>query len=478
VTAIEEDTVTDTAEDRSVDYGALGLVANPFPLWSDEPGDDAYWVRVVTHAASNALLSACVKAAAPERSRPVMLTMTEDIPDFFPTGALNDFLYRSAHDPALRMMALNIHLEMMQLGTIRGPLTEFAELLAAVDFPRTAGEYFARMLREPDLGLPESSVVTMEQIEEAAALFAAEPATTTERFFGARRAGDGISGVVLEEDALQATYVRQLADSTDLEAESPEGEGADMPEYDEAPVPLRGAEESDADADQDDAEEPQASPDEALREYLIACVKADLSPTIARALRAYRSYGATIVAQEIKVTKAPRRTLTAVLRFMSARFGTVVAIFNNFDPWPRLEPEARRDVLLALAELRLIVGEAGVLGVALVEGQAPELEEQFAGGVKVRWGFEEVASLQHGEKVFEEETVQRWLDAASLDEASAFRADGPQLSRLIEACDGDMIAFARMAEAAFRSSAQRGASELDEAALADGLAAAGGESDA
>lgn len=466
--------MTDTDTERTTDYGALGLVANPFPEDSDEAGSDPYWVRVATRAATNALLAGCVRAASPGRARPLLLTITRDIPDYYPLRALNDFLSRAAHEPELHMMAMNMPLEVMQFGTIRGPLAELAERLAASDFPRTAGEYFARMLKDPDLDLPEASAVSMEQIEQTAAEFAAEPGATAERIFGSRFEGDGIAGTMLEDDALHATYLRQMSGASDVEGDSPEGEGLDMPEYDAPPAAALGA----AEAQGDEAAEPvdpQRVADEAIREYLLACLSVHLSPVIVRALRAYRSFGSTILAQEIKVTKAPRKTLAAVLEFMSARFGTIVIIFNGFDPWPRLEPEARRDVLLALAELRLIVGEVGVLGVSVEDGYVPEIEEQFAGGVRVHWSFDEAVLLQGGETAFDAAVAQRWLDAAAVSGESAARIDGPEVAPLVEAAAGDILAFARMSEAAFRSAAERGCAAIDEEAVAAGLAAGAGK---
>ena len=56
---------------------------------------------------------------------------------------------RTSSDPRLEMMTLNIPLDMMRQGRIRGTLTELAELVAAVDLSATIAAYLATALRSP-----------------------------------------------------------------------------------------------------------------------------------------------------------------------------------------------------------------------------------------------------------------------------------------------------------------------------------------
>jgi hypothetical protein len=207
-----------------------------------------------------------------------------------------------------------------------------------------------------------------------------------------------------------------------------------------------------------------------MRAYLLARVRADLSPVVARALGAYEAWGDGIVAQELKVTKAPRKTLGAIMRLMSHRWRRVVVLYDSFDAWPLIEPKTRTEILTALTELRWIIGETGVMGLLVVEGLTPEIEEQFAGADQVDWSMAEVAGLQQGDHALRVETVQRWLDAAAADGVSPVAADGPELAPLIQASDDDILRFALMAEAAFRDAADRGAVSLDETAIAAGIA--------
>ena len=49
----------------------------------------------------------------------------------------------------------------------------------------------------------------------------------------------------------------------------------------------------------------------AVLDYLIEYTRAHLSPVIARGLRMYRERGLSALAEELKITKAPRKTLAA-----------------------------------------------------------------------------------------------------------------------------------------------------------------------
>jgi hypothetical protein len=81
------------------------------------------------------------------------------------------------------MMALNVPLEMMRLGKVRGTLAELAELVAAVDLPVTVGAYIVDTLQAPDAeGGDEDTAV--DELQEVVSAFADDPATAMQRFFG------------------------------------------------------------------------------------------------------------------------------------------------------------------------------------------------------------------------------------------------------------------------------------------------------
>jgi hypothetical protein len=145
-------------------------------------------------------------------------------------------------------------------------------------------------------------------------------------------------------------------------------------------------------------------------------------------------------------------------------------IYDNFDAWPVLDQQTRRDVLASLLELRWIIGETGVMVIAVTKGGTPEIEEQFAGAEQVDWSMPELTPLYNGETTLDVERVQAWLDAAALEDGSPIRADGPELSALVAAAGDDIGAFSAMAEVAFGDAASRGVAVMDDVAIAAGLA--------
>ncbi len=68
----------------------------------------------------------------------------------------------------------------------------------------------------------------------------------------------------------------------------------------------------------------KADEDSAIIDYLIEYTRAHLSPVFARALRMYKERGLSALAEEIKITKAPRKTLAAAIELgdgaLSARW--------------------------------------------------------------------------------------------------------------------------------------------------------------
>lgn len=445
----------------SQSYSALGFVDDPFVAPAAEVSDSE-WVRVVGQAAANRLLSACHRAR--KRSVPVLVTMSEDIPEYYYRVAQNNLLARTAAEPELGIMALNIPLEMMRLGRIRGTLAELAELVVAVDMPLTLGAWYSRALEQIDSDLPESALVTSEEVAEARELFSSDPHAAVERYFSfdAQPMSDADMDVVVHE-----AYLRQVAQPVEV---STEDEGAEVVAFDpdgsgpvSASVPL--IEEPDEETD----------PDASMREYLLAVAQGHLSPVLSRAFASLGRFGEALAAQELKITKAPRKTLAALLRFMSARWPSIVVIFDSFDAWPMLDQKVKVDVLASLTELRYIIGETGVMVVGVIDGVAPEISEQFAAAEQVDWMLPEIHALSRGDRTLDLAVVQSWLDAAAIDGMSSLKADGPELAPIVDAANGDVMAFVTMARAALADAASRGVDALDGEAVAAGLGARVGE---
>lgn len=444
-----------TASPAPLDFRPLGFVDDPFARPAGQ-GESA-WVRMVGNAAANRLLAACMRAR--KRSAPVLVTMTEDVPDYYYRIAQNDLLARCAAEPQLGVMALNIPLEMMRLGRIRGTLAELSELVVAVDMPATLAAWYGTVLDAVDGSLPEAALVSDEDIAEARALFASDPAAAVERYFSfdAKPMSASEMDVVVHE-----AYLRQVGQPVEVEKEEESVEIAPVEQIAVLPE----------DQEADLAASEQETPQEAhVREYLLALARTRLSPVLARAFTSFGRYGEALAAQELKITKAPRKTLAALLRFMGARWGNIVVIYDSFDAWDMLDQKARVDVLQSLTELRYIIAEAGVMVVGVNAGLAPEIDEQFAAAEPVDWTLPEVPPLSHGERAFDAAWIQAWLDAAAIDGVSRVRADGAEFAPILEACNDDVIEFATMMGAAIRDAAARGLSEPDEAAIAAGVAA-------
>jgi hypothetical protein len=439
----------------AADYSGLGYVANPFATM-DESGSEPYWMRLVTRAAANRLLAATHRAR--RRSGPVLVTMVEEIPEYYIRRAQNDFLGRMADDTSLDMMALNIPLDIMRLGRIRGTIAELAELVVAVDLPTTLAAWFSRELTVVDADIPESGLISPEELAVAADAFAADPRAAVDRYLGVHKEAISMN----EMDAVvHEAYMRQVGQPVEVEKDE---EGTEVGPAFVEHVP-----------NETETAEPAPDPDAGMREYLVALMREHLSPVLARAMVAWSQYGESLGAQEMKVTKAPRKTLAAILRLMNARWGTVTVIYDNFTAWPNLDQQTKMDVLASLTELRWIIAEAGVMVVAVIKDASPEIEEQFAAAEQVDWTMPELTRLYNGDKTVDLFTVQSWLDAAAESGSSAIRADGAELAPLVAAAVDDLDAFSAMAEAAFRDAATRGVSTLDAPAIAAGLAGAPGE---
>jgi hypothetical protein len=436
-------------------YHGFGFVDNPFPP-IDASATSPYWMRVLTHAASNRLLGACLRGK--KRGRPVMLVQTDKIPDTYPRAALNEFLSTSASDPGMSMLAMNSTLDCMRLGTIRGPLTEFAERVTAMNLPLTVGLYFADVLQSPQLDLPEAAALAEGQLSAVADAFASDPAGTMERYLG-RRGSDSTPTRDEEFDALHRTYLRGVHLEKSPEEETDHSQPTDDVEDPFAPEAP------------DVEENAVVDPDEAMREYLLAVLRTELSPVVARSLAKYATYGENMVAQELRVTKAPRKTLDAVLRLMSHRWSTIVFIWEGFEVWPNLEQQTRLDVMAALNELRWIIGKYGVMGLSLLPGMAPELDEVFAAAEMADLSIPGFSALYGCDTVaWDGELAQSWIDSAALTPPSGLLVESEALAPLVSAADGDLLRFALASEVAFRNAAERCTTELDGTAVAAGIA--------
>jgi hypothetical protein len=184
---------------------------------------------------------------------------------------------------------------------------------------------------------------------------------------------------------------------------------------------------------------------------------------VARAIDAYRRQGAAAAAQELKITKAPRKTFKAIGALAAFGFDAVVIAFDQFDGWERIGPDVRGQIASSLTEMRWALDGAGVVAIMSRAGATPELEELFAAAERVDWDFKTLAPFEEGEGVAAI-PVADWLAAASLGDPTV-SADDPVFAVIEQRADGDLDAYVAMAAAALDDAMLRDSTVLDESAV-------------
>lgn len=464
------------ASDSSIDYSTLGLVANPFAPTHQSSGDP-YWSRLIVHAAVNRLHVALL--GDQEDGRPVLVSMPHDCPDYYYTAAENAFLARTGSDQRLNALAVNVGLDMMRLGRIRGTLAEVAELVSAAEFDLTLAKYCAAVFAEPDTTIPAFDAIRDADTVALARAFEERPRESVAEIFGedtyARNPDRNESDFVLREAYYRQSTLDPNPSETEDVPEEAEGETTSVMSpavADDSSAALPGYAEYREAVHEEGAEE---EPDEtdrrlAIASYVIAYAKTHLSPVVARGLRAYLNDGTGALAHELKVTKAPKKTLKAIIKLARHRFDRFVVLYDRFDSWTLLDSEVRALVLGSLQELRWVLAEGGRMVVLAYGGQTPEIEEQFAAAEQVDWSMRGLLQYQDG-RAYDADIAQDWIDSASAEPSGRLRVDSPAFASIATAAEGDMFRFAWMAAAAVDDAAVRGLRELDDEAVAAGLAA-------
>ncbi|MEI8081413.1 MAG: hypothetical protein WCI74_06155 [Actinomycetes bacterium] len=222
-------------------------------------------------------------------------------------------------------------------------------------------------------------------------------------------------------------------------------------------------------------EEAQAREDDdanqAIADYIIEYAKVHLSPVVSRAIRVYRERGMQSLAIEFTITKAPRKTLAAVLKFARARFDKIALFYDGFDGWISVPDETRKQVVATLADLRWALESDAVLVLMLEQGEVSELEEQFSGGNHLRWDFPGVVAIQESPDGLDADMVDRWFVSAALPGATPFTVREGAMASLFEAADGSLQRFSKKASTAIEDAAERGLDAIDDDALQAGLSA-------
>ncbi len=415
------------------------MLASPFePLIEEQIGRGPGGMLTV-NAAALALMNAIDCEARSEASRPIHVRTSPDIPISYTIAALIPTL-RLVREEPVKVLPAYVTMDMMRLGIVRSSLTPLAGLLSCGGFDITLAAYLDAMIRCPDRELPEYDAIGDERYAAIREEFEHDPLAFVTQRFG--------SDEIEREPGIPVPDARlrdQVAEPQEDESSSEDEAGATVP-----------AEHIDVAGDP-------------LVEYVAAHMKAHESPVLARAVRAYVEKGTAQVETELKVTKAPKKTLAAIVKVLTARYRKVALIYDRFQQWHNTPPDLRAKIAGQLSELRWRLRDGGMLILVSDPGLAPELDEAFGGAVPVDWSFKALPELEREPDLLSAEIVQGWVDAATLSGAEPMSVSEGPLGDLFSAADGSLSAFVRMAGSAFRSAAARGADSLDADALGAGL---------
>lgn len=435
-------------------YRSLGLINNPFTVLPDEAGGPQLAaITIETYAASNQFIRVVNAAASEPAPRPLWVEKSSTIPNAYPLKAISKAENIMATDDDLDVLHAYVQLYLMRTGRIRATLGVIGERLAFRSFDRTLAAWVERVLAAPDDSLTSYQVLGPDALARFATAFAADPLKAIAQCFGEPEMERQLDLAYIADRRLGDLKSDVEEDDSTQEVDSTVGEALGV-------VPLT--------VEDDEKSEGE---DELVADYLIEYAKQHLSPVIARALRTYQARGLVAMSTEFRVTKAPRKTLRAVVSFAKCRFRKIVIIYDGFEGWINVPDELREKIVESLGEIRdILAGDAFVVVMAQTDS-APELEESLAGDRRLMWTFENLPILETERDILNPSIVDHWLRETSLDPENAMDMSDPVLQQLAEAADGSSWRFAAMAAAAIDDAAGREASSLDEIAAQAGLAA-------
>jgi hypothetical protein len=411
----------------------MGLIGNPFSSIRNREGE-AVGLTLEMQAAANRMLAAVDHLAGEDRPHPLWLDKSNDVANTYHRGALIDVEQELIRDESLRVLPAYVQLFTARTGRIRATLNAIAERLATRDFHRTMGEWLKVVVAEPDDQLPEYALTADGAWDELVEQVASDPTEAFIEHFGE-------SVLFRSQDRTKEHDVREAS----LEEEPEEVETSD--------------EEDELTADQPFVEE-QVELEDPIVEYVIAYTKEHLSPVVARGLRAYFEQGFGEVVTELKITKAPRKTLKALLRLAALRYRKVIVMFDEFNNWAFMPEDLQHKYVASLTELRLIMADTALMVFMIGTDTAPEIEEQFSSGEQVSWAMPGVRKLAEDIDALDPEMVQSWIDSATLPGSEPMKLSDGVLAELAVEADGSLDAFVPMAAAAVENAVDRGASSL------------------
>lgn len=451
--SVEDDETPAGQPDKDIArYASLGLMANPFMVTSyeAEPG-----VGCEIAAGGNRLLSAIIARSLEESPKPLWVEKSEETPPSYCLFAVSHAERSLATDDTINVLYAYVQLFMMKKGLVRSTLGVVAERLAFRSPERTLRFYVAMALAAPDDSLASYQVLGPERLDEFVSRFSIDPDEAVEAVLG--------SPEIERRPEIAEEFDPRLLGlaSDDEEAETAEEVDASLGDAPGTELLLEEA----AEDSEDDSR--------AMLDYLVEYARVHVSPVIGRALRVYRERGMAAFSDELRVTKAPRKTLAKLVQFAGLRYQKVAFIYDAFESWSKIDQGLRSRLVGAMSELRWNTDGYAFPVFILLPGEAPELEEVFGQGDRMKWHFTGLLPLQEHYDEIIPEVVNNWLAAAGLPGAEPITLEDQILSDLTSASGGSLRRFIGMARAAFESASERGVSELDgqarAAAMAEGV---------
>jgi len=459
---------TETLRAGDPGYRGLGVIDNPFRITPGLHEGASPGTRLAIHAATDRFISQIDCLAEDPNARPFVVMRTDQFPKYYGVAALSESLQTitSSHD--LGMLPVHIGLELLREGRMRGILGAVAEMVCGVGFDLTLAAFVRKVLENPNRELEEFAALEGVDLGALIAQIDADPADFVARFFGAP---------VMERLEFEQRETKELM------AHFREGQFEANPEEADDTVEVRDAAEDplaetlvmkaeDGEMVIGAATEAETPTGQVLVDYILAFTRTEVSPIVARAIQAYAAQGTFPAATELKMTKAPKKTLVALLAFASVRWRKVLIMFDHFEQWEDIPDDIKASLVGTFTELSFMIGEHALLGFLLSPEVAPEIERQFGGGPVIDWSYAELPEVEAPDAPLGRAIVERWIDDAAIDDRGKQLASSPAVEELLSAFGGQLSSFAAAAQAAFDDAAERGASELDETAVAAGMAAA------
>ncbi len=455
-----------------------GLAVNPFRA-AREYHDEAVGLEIVTHAAAAKVLTTARRSVDSGSYRPIWVDKGELVSDTYLIIALAEMLALGGPRGPLDLLFSYTPLPSMKTGRVRAALNGVAERLSGSSWPRTLGRCAAQALAQPDESLPEYAALRAGDLEAVSTRFAEDPEGACTDVFGPYlldRTGSEDLEMLMRESSARMNALEKDPDAAS-ETDAVEAENITLDDLvtGAAPMPLED-ETGLAPIEAAPEEEKQRTYEDDVADYVVAYLREHLSPVLARAVAAYRQQGANAATQELKVTKAPRKTLAALGRFAKYGHSAVVLVFDQFGEWHRISQDMRLEITSSLMEMRWALEGSGVVIVMSAPGITPELEEQFAVADHLDWDMPELDGLTGDDPPVEGIPLQAWIDACTVCEPTV-SADDPVFEIIRDRAQGSLKRFADIAAVACDDAMRRGSDHLDAAAISEealAAAAAGG----